>query len=298
MANDNCALVLEGGGYRGIYTAGVLDVLMENNVYGFSDIWGTSAGALNGVNYKSHSIGRQCRVSLAFRDDKRMMSLYSYATTGSIVGNDFLYETVQNEIDPFDSETFETNPTRLWACSTDLVFGTPAYFQVEKLPRDVAYAKASASLPLVSEAVSADGHLLVDGGTADSVPIEVALGIDTTYAPDDEAYTPADKAVVVLTQPRDYVKSPVTGAKLAPYKRKYAEYPLFVKAFASRFERYNAQRQRLFELEREGKIVLIAPEHDLGLAKIEDNGEKLLHAYLMGRQDGAKKLAEIKDFIA
>ncbi len=294
---DRLALVLEGGGFRGVYTSGVLDVLMEHGVTCFNDIWGTSAGALNGANYKANMIGRQIRISLAFRDDKRMMSLISLIQTGSMLGRKFLFDEVQNYYDPFDYKTFKENKTKLWACATDLLFGTPTYFEVNELPEDIKPLIATSALPIITDSVEIDHELYVDGGTANSVPCEVALGLDTTYAPESKDYKPADKALVVLTQPRDYKKPPVKDVVMAPYRRKYADYPYFIEAVETRPERYNAEYERIFALEEEKKVFVIAPEENLGLSTAETSGEKLLAAYMMGRKQALENLDAICDFL-
>ena len=177
MTGTGTALVLEGGGYRGVFTAGVLDVLMEKGLTGFDSVWGTSAGALNAVTFRARQIGRYIRVVLAFRDDSRMMSVMSLAKTGSIAGNDFLYHEVQERLDPLDVETFNSGSTPVWACATDVTFGTPAYLPIRRMPDDMDKIIASASLPMLSEIVEVDGRRCLDGGTADSVPVEVALGL-------------------------------------------------------------------------------------------------------------------------
>ena len=159
MRND-IALVLEGGGFRGIFTAGVLDVFMERGLAGFSTAWGVSAGALMATNYLAGQLGRSCRINLAFRDDKRYMSAYQFAKTGNIVGTTFLYNEVQNDLDPFDYETFNANPTRLYAVVSDVTFGQPDYIEITSLPEKLDYVRASASLPVVSRMVDIDGRLL------------------------------------------------------------------------------------------------------------------------------------------
>ena len=117
------ALVLEGGSFRGQFTAGVLDVLMEAGVE-IPAVYGVSAGALNGVNYKSHQIGRANRINLAFCNDNRFMGAASFASTGSIVGYDFIFNDVQDRLDPFDNETFDASPIEMYAVATDMLFGT------------------------------------------------------------------------------------------------------------------------------------------------------------------------------
>ncbi|MBQ9059180.1 MAG: patatin family protein [Atopobiaceae bacterium] len=295
MAQSGCALVLEGGGYRGLFTAGILDVFLEQQIGDFSSLWGTSAGALNAANFRAGHIGRYVRVSLAFRDDRRMMSLMSLARTGSIAGNDFLYGEVQNRIDPFDSEKFNRSTPPLWVVASDIMFGTPAYLPVESLPHDLPKIIASASLPGVSEDVEIDGSRYLDGGTTDSVPIEAALGLES--GAHIEGYEPVDKAIVVLTREKSYRKE--SASELLPLlRRRYANYPYYLQMIETRPARYNAQRDRIFDLERQGKVLVLAPPVSLGLSTTERSGERMLLAYQMGRAHASERLDEIRDFLA
>lgn len=293
MTGDS-ALVLEGGGYRGVFTAGVLDVLMERGLYDFASVWGTSAGALNATSFRSRQIGRAIRIMLAFRDDRRLMSFFSLATTGNITGGEFLYHTVQEELDPCDNETFNASDMRMFAVASDIVFGIPRYFEVKTLPEDVEKIRASSSLPLVSTAVQIEGHRYLDGGTTDSVAVETALGI--THPSDVKDYNPAKRAVVVLTQHREYQK----GQKLermAMFSRRYKEYPLYIDALRTRAERYMAQRERIWELEREGQILVLAPKTPVMVATNEHSGGPLLDLYLQGRLQATQRIDEIQDFL-
>ena len=196
---ERVALVLEGGGLRGMFTAGVLDVLLEHGITGFDTVYGVSAGAINAADFKACQQGRMMRDTLAFRDDKRFMSLWALAKTGSIAGNDFLYDEVQNRLDPMDMQAFNDNPMRMVAVVSDIVFGTPAYLDVARMPDDVMKVCASASLPSVSEIVQIDGHRYLDGGTTDSVPVEHAQA---------EGF---ERMVVVLTRDRPYRKTGQIG---------------------------------------------------------------------------------------
>ena len=198
------ALILEGGGFRGMYSAGVMDVLLERGISDFASVWGVSAGAINAVSFKSRQVGRSMRVMMAFRDDRRFMSLWSWATTGNMAGGDFMYDEIQNHLDPCDNEAFNSNPMRMFAVASDVVFGTPAYLECKSFPEDVKKVRASASMPLVSQMVDIDGHRYLDGGTTDSVPYAVALGLGSSAPP--VGYVPARRALVVLTQDRGYVK--------------------------------------------------------------------------------------------
>lgn len=289
------ALVLEGGGYRGVFTAGVLDVLMEHGLYDFGSVWGVSAGALNATSFIARQIGRTIRIMLAFRDDRRLMSFFSLATTGNITGGQFLYHVVQEELDPCDVATFNASDTRMFAVASDLMFGAPRYFEIRSLPEDVEKIRASSSLPLVSTTVEIDGHRYLDGGTTDSVPVEMALGLAPGKAASD--FEPADRAVVVLTRHRGYEKGQ-SLERMALLSRRYKEFPLYVEALRTRAERYMAQRERIWELEREGRILVIAPERPVTVAATEHAGEPLLSLYLQGRRLAEERIREIEDFLA
>lgn len=296
---DN-ALVLEGGGFRAMFTAGVLDVLMEHGVYDFDSVWGVSAGAIAATSYKSRQIGRSMRIMLAFRDDRRFMSVWSFVTTGDIAGSDFMYDEVQNRLDPADVPTFESNPLRMYAVATDVVYGAPAYLPVRTMPDDTIKVRASSSLPPVSRFVEIDGHNYLDGGTTDSVPFEVALGLEGT--PRVEGHTPAKRALVVLTRERDYHKalSPLSYEYLALRSRRYDGFPLYTEALQTRADRYNEQRERLFALEasEDSPVLVLAPEKPVEVGVSEKDGGKLLDLYLQGRTTAMQHLDEIRTFLA
>lgn len=282
-ARTGVDLVLEGGGLRGVFTAGALDVLQEAGVYGFDTVWGTSAGAINAASYLSRQIGRAIRENLAFRDDRRFMSLWSLATTGNIAGADFLYHEIQDRIDPFDYDAFARRRSRFVAVASDVVFGTPAYLEVEELPRDIDKVRASASLPVLSQIVEVAGGRYLDGGTTDSVPVERALEQG------------ARRLVVVLTRERAYVKHGAAELqRLAD--RRYAEFPYYLEALRTRSERYNAQRERIWELERQGTAVVIAPSGPVHVGSTGSaSGEELLRLYLDGRAQATRALGAVRE---
>lgn len=296
---DN-ALVLEGGGFRAMFTAGVLDVLMEHDVYDFDSVWGVSAGAIAASCFKCRQIGRSMRIMLAFRDDRRLMSLWSFATTGDIAGTEFLYNEVQTRLDPSHNDVFESNPLRMYAVASDIVFGTPSYLPCTKLPDDMIKIQASSSLPPVSHTVEIDGHRYLDGGTTDSVPFEVALGLEGSAK--IEGHTPAKRALVVLTKHRAYQKtlSPLTYEYIALRSHRYDDFPYYVTALRERADRYNAQRERLFALEaqEDSPVLVIAPEKPVEVGVSEKDGGKLLDLYLQGRTQAERRLDEIKAFLA
>lgn len=278
------AMVLEGGSFRCQFTAGVLDVFMENGVE-VSACYGVSAGALSGLNYKSRQIGRANRVNLAFCNDSRYMGAKSFATSGSVVGYDFLLNDIQDRLDPFDNDAFEKNPMSLYAVATDVVFGTPAYLPVENAVLDVDALRATTSLPLMTQPVEMGDAIYLDGGVADSVPVEHAL--------EDAGF---DRAIVVLTQDRTYKKGPYEF--LAAAHARYAAYPYLLEALENRHERYNEQREHIWEYERQGRALVIAPPQPVEVGHIEHDPAKLLALYIQGRQEGKRRLDEVRTFIS
>lgn len=288
------ALVLEGGGFRGLFTAGVLDVLQERGLYDFSSVWGVSAGAINASNFRSRQIGRTMRDMLAFRDDKRFMSLWSLATTGNMAGADFMYDEVQNHIDPCDVETFNASDLPMYAVVSDVTFGTADYLPVRRFPDDIDRVRASASLPMVSRIVEIDGKRYLDGGTTDSIPFETAMGLPG--AREIEGHVPAERALVVLTQDRGFVRGAGSEA-IALKSHLYDAYPYYLEALATRGERYNAQRELLWELEAEERCLVIAPEEPVTIGSSERSGEPLLRLYVAGRRQAEARLAEIDAFL-
>ena len=288
------ALVLEGGGFRGMFTAGVLDVLQERGLTGFSSIWGVSAGAVNASNFRSRQIGRTMRDILAFRDDRRFMSFWSFATTGDIAGADFMYDEVQNHLDPCDVGAFNASETPMWVVVSDVTFGTPDYLPVRRYPEDLVRVRASASLPTVSRIVEVDGHRYLDGGTTDSIPFEVAMGLPG--AREVEGHVPAGRALVVLTRDRTYRRGAGSEA-IALKSHRYDRYPYYLEALRTRAERYNAQRERLWELERAGRCLVIAPEEPVTVGSSTRDGETLLSLYVAGRSQTEARLDEIEAFL-
>ena len=278
------AMVLEGGSFRCQFTAGVLDVFMENGVE-VSACYGVSAGALSGLNYKSRQIGRANRVNLAFCNDSRYMGAKSFATSGSVVGYDFLLNDIQDRLDPFDNDAFEKNPMSLYAVATDVVFGTPAYLPVENAVLDVDALRATTSLPLMTQPVEMGDAIYLDGGVADSVPVEHAL--------EDAGF---DRAIVVLTQDRTYKKGPYEF--LAAAHARYAAYPYLLEALENRHERYNEQREHIWDYERQGRALIIAPPQPVEVGHIEHDPAKLLALYIQGRQEGKRRLDEVRAFIS
>lgn len=276
-------LVLEGGGMRGLFSAGVMDVMLEHGIH-FDGIVGVSAGATFGCNYKSHQLGRVLRYNIRFKDDPRYMGLRSLLRTGDLVGAEFSYHTLPNELDVFDFDTFINDPAEFHVVCTDVETGEPVYHRIDDMDDEgLDWIRASASMPLVSRPVSLGGHLLLDGGISDSIPLRYFQG---------QGF---DRNVVILTQPKGFFKR---RTKLMPLFHLFMRrYPAIVQAMSRRHLMYNDELSYLDEQERRGNILLICPQDTLPIGRTEQKEAKMRHVYGMGRQTGEDMIQTIKDFL-
>lgn len=274
-------LVLEGGAMRAIYVAGVLDVFMENNIWP-EGLIGVSAGAIHGSVYLGNQPGRTIRYYKKFSKHRNFMSLWSLLTTGSIVGEQFCYHDLPDRLDPFDYDTFEQCGIDYYAVCTDLETGEAVYQKCSDLHREMDYMRASASMPYVSKIVEVGGRKLLDGGVADSIPLEAFRRMGY------------DRNIVVLTQCKGYEKKP-QDPKLA--KLFYKKYPKFAEALINRHRVYNDALRRIEELEQAGEIFVLRPSEDLGIRRMEKDPARLEAQYALGRKDAEKNLVFLKEFI-
>ncbi len=276
-------LILEGGAMRGLFTAGVLDVLMENGVT-FDGAVGVSAGAAFGCNIKSHQAGRVLRYNTRFCSDKRYCGMSSLLKTGNIYSTEFCYGEVPLKYDPFDFETYEKDPMEFYTVSTDVETGKPVYHKYAGMSDGgFDWIRASASMPLVSRIVEINGQKLLDGGISDSIPVEFfeSLGYD--------------RNVAVLTQPKTYRKG---KNRLMPLIRlKYRKYPRFIEAVANRHVMYNAETALVSEKETQGSLFVIRPERPLSVGKVEKDPEKLKEAYETGRRVAEERFEALTEYL-
>ena len=276
-------LVLEGGALRGLFSAGVIDVMMEHDVR-FDGIVGVSAGAAFGCNYKSHQAGRAIRYNKRFAREWRYCSLRSLITTGDLFGADFAYHIVPTQYDVFDNETFEKDPTKYYVVCSDVVTGKPVYHLCMKGgDHTFDWIRASASMPVCSRIVELDGMKLLDGGMTDSIPLAFMQL---------EGYK---RNVVVLTQPEGYVKKP---NPLMPIVRiALRRYPAIVEAMARRHEMYNAQTAFVKEQEKAGNTFVIRPPLPLPIGHTSHNPDEMQHVYDIGRQTAQELLPQLLSFL-
>ena len=277
-------LVLEGGAMRGMYTAGVLDVLMENDIKVDGTI-GVSAGACFGCNYKSRQIGRSIRYNLKYCKDPRYVSIRSLLFSGDIYNAKFCYEEIPVHLDPFDVDTYQKNSTEFYVVATDVNTGKAVYQRLDKGDGDdIQWIRASASMPLVSRIVKIGEQELLDGGIADSIPFE--WFIQNGY----------ERNIVVLTQPKGYMKSKNSLMPLVRWRMK--KYPKMIEAMAKRHIEYNECLKQLEQREQEGNTLVIRPSEPLGIKRTEKNPEKLKAVYELGRKDAEAMIGKIRDFLA
>jgi predicted patatin/cPLA2 family phospholipase len=277
-------LVLEGGAMRGMFTAGVLDIMMENGIVP-DGCAGVSAGACFGCNIKSHQIGRAIRYNLRFSKDWRYCSVLSWLKTGDLYGGEYDYQILPKKLDYWDVDTFAKSPMEFYAVATNVKNGHPLYHKCsDGGESDLAWIQGSASMPIASRPVKADGFTLLDGGISDSIPLHFMEGIGY------------DRCIVVLTQPRDYVKKPYSENKLKIFKRGLQRYPAVYEKLVTRHDDYNHEIEEIKEQERKGEILAIRPHAALHISSICHDPKEKKRVYEEGRQAGQEALAQMKEF--
>lgn len=274
-------LVLEGGGVRGIYVAGVLDVFLEEGL-SFDGVIGTSAGVVHGCSYLSGQHGRSLRYYKKYCTDPRFMSMKSWLTTGDVVGVDFCYHELPDRLDPYDHQAFLRCGVPFYATCTNVETGKAEYLRITDMDAQIDYVRASASLPYFSRLVEIDGKKYLDGGCADSIPVKAFR---------DMGYR---RNVLVLTQPSDYRKTP-SGALAT--KLCYRKYPAFVKTLTDRHRSYNETLGLIRDLERSGQVFVIRPQAPLNIGRLEKDPENVQRVYDIGRADALRLLPALRQWL-
>lgn len=283
MSDIKKGLVMEGGAMRGMFTAGVIDVFLENDIC-FDGAIGVSAGATFGCNFKSKQIGRSIRYNLRFCKDSRYCGIKSLLTSGNLYNADFCYNQLPNNLDLFDYETYKNNPLKFYIVASDVRTGLPVYKELKSCDKnDLEWMRASASMPLVSKVVEIDGFKLLDGGMTDSIPLKYFESIGY------------NRNVVILTQPRDFIKKENKLIKII--KLFLSKYPKIVDAMKNRHIMYNSETKYIFDKADKGEVFVICPETSLGISRTESNGDKLMNTYQLGRDIAKKNLDSLKAFL-
>ncbi len=278
----NTALILEGGGFRGLFTSGVLDYFLENNIQ-FPYIIGVSMGACNGASYVTKQVGRNKSVNIDFVNDARYMSYRRLFLKGELFGMDFIFNDIPNGIVPYDFMSYHTSNQTFKVVVTDIENGSPIYLENGDGTSLMDALQASASLPFISKPVWINGRPCLDGGISDSIPVEKALEDGN------------QKIVVILTQPRAFVKEGSKANRMAKYW--YKEYPEMDKLLRNRHDNYNIAREKIFELEKQGKAFIIEPQVKIPAGRIEKNKEVLVESFDMGYKEAKRRAESLLNFL-
>ncbi|MGG0736466.1 patatin-like phospholipase family protein [Niallia taxi] len=278
---EKVGLVLEGGGMRGVYTAGALECFLEHEVY-FPYVIGVSAGASYGASYLSKQAGRNKRVSLDFVTDPRYMSWRNFRQTGQFFGMDFIYNQIPNTMVPFDYNAFYENEAEFKIGTTDIQTGESVFFGKQDYKEELLKAlEASSSLPFLAPIVDFKGKKLMDGGIADPIPLKKAV---------EDGFT---KNVVILTRNYGYRKSKSRFSFFV--KRKYPQFAGLQQAMQARYKYYNETLEYIEQEERNGNILVIRPQEKLIVGRMERNPQKLENLYMQGYRDAKAALVQMKE---
>ena len=275
-------LVVEGGGMRGVYTAGVLDYFMEKNLY-FDDCYGVSAGACHISSYVSKQIGRSIKVTLDYINDKRYCSVNSLIKTGDMFGVEMLYDLIPNKLELYDYDTFNKFKGNFYSVVTNCKTGKAEYIKIKDMKKDIIAVRASSSLPLLSRIVEINGKEYLDGGITDSIPIKKSI---------KDGHK---KNVVILTRDKTYRKSKPKFLSLLKFK--YKKYPNLVKAIENRYKIYNETLDFLEEEKAKNEVFIIQPKLPVKISRIEKDKDKLKALYDQGYEDAKELYEDLMKFL-
>lgn len=278
----DAGLILEGGGMRGVYTAGVLDFFLNKELW-FKSCYAVSAGAGHACSYLARQRGRAFSVNVDYLGDKRYMGVSSLLKTGDLFGADMLYRIIPEELYPIDYKAFAENESRLYAVVTNCETGQAEYIPIKDLKTDLIYVRASASLPMVSRMVEAGGKKYLDGGVSDSIPIRKSITGGNK------------KNVLVLTRDGSYRKQP--GGMTALIRAKYRKYPALVNQIEQRFLHYNETLDFIEQEQSRGRAFVIRPKKPVNIKRTEKDREKLRALYEEGFRDAEKAYGPLMEFL-
>ncbi len=279
---NKTSLILEGGGMRGIYTAGILDYFLEKGLE-FNCVYGVSAGCLNAVSYLSKQKGRNLATFTNYLHNKNYSGLGMFLKTGNFFNPKFLYDEIPNKLNLLDYDTFDKNPTEFYAVVSNINTGKAEYIKCDTIDGNVEYIRASASLPLISQIVKIDDNEYLDGGVCDSIPLRKSIQDGNT------------KNVVILTQHKGFVKKPTKNLELI--KHVYKKYPLLYKALKYRHIMYNAQLKYIYNKQQTGQSFVIQPDLPLEISRLEKDKYKLYNIYNVGYQQAKKIYPDIIKYL-
>lgn len=276
---NDTGLILEGGGMRGVYTAGVLEYFAQHDIH-FPYIIGVSAGACMAASFLSEQQGRNRTVSIDYVNDKRYLSFSNFIRKGELFGMDFIFDEIPNTLVPLDVNKIISGKEEFVIVTTNCETGEPMYFYKEDYDAQTLgkLLRASSSIPFFADAVKHDGKYMLDGGIVDPIPIIKAESDGLT------------KNVVVLTKPRGYYKKESRMSTIINYKK----YPKVDERMKIRYKHYNERLDYIFEQEKKGNVVVIAPSENPGVGRTTRNTEKLEKLYELGFNDAKEQYEAVK----
>ena len=278
------ALVLDGGALRGMYTSGVLDTFLKNNME-FECVAGVSAGALNAMSYISKQPGRSAKINLEYCDDPRYIGRKAFIKNKGIIGYDYLFGDISENKVPFDYKSFENTNQRFIIVTTNCEKAETEYLEKSNCNDLFKAAQASSSMPLASAMVEINNNHYLDGAVTTSIPVKWAL---------EQGY---EKVVVVLTRDKTYRKPMLSNKMKKLYKLAYHKYPKLIEKLNTMPERYNKLQDEIIDLEKEGKIFIIRPEKEVTVSRLEKDKEKLENLYKEGIAETEKNLDALKEYL-
>lgn len=275
-------LVLEGGGMRALFTAGVLDALLDIKELDIDGIVGVSAGALFGVNYVSGQKERAIRYNIKYARDKRYMGFYSWITTGNAVNEEFAFYEIPFKLDVFDQEKFKQSKIDFYVVMTNVESGKPEYVLIKDVFKQMEYLRATSALPFASKIIEINGKKYLDGGISDSIPIDYC---------EDLGY---DKIILVLTRPKNTHKEDKLNFL---YKLVYRKYPNLVERLINMGKDYEVVLKKIEDLENKKKIFVIRPPKVLKIGRLEKNEDKIQNVYDIGLNTGIKEKENLLKYL-
>ena len=275
-------LVLEGGGMRALFTAGVLDALLDVKELDVDGIVGVSAGALFGANYVSEQKERAIRYNKKYARDKRYMGFYSWITTGNAVNEEFAFYEIPFKLDVFDQEKFKQSKIDFYVVMTNVESGKPEYVLIKDVFKQMEYLRATSALPFASKIIEINGKKYLDGGISDSIPIDYCEGLGY------------DKIILVLTRPKNTHKEDKLNFL---YKLVYRKYPNLLERLINMGKDYEVVLKKIEDLENKKKIFVIRPPKVLKIGRLEKNEDKIQNVYDIGLNTGIKEKENLLKYL-
>ena len=275
-------LVLEGGGMKGVYTAGVLDFFLDKDIM-FSSVYGVSAGACNMCSYLSKQRGRSLDINIDYLDNKHYCGARSMLTSGDLFNVSMVYHLIPDYLHPYDYEAFASYEGKAYSVATNIVTGRPEYFRIRDMKAEIDKIRASASLPMVSRNVKIDGKYYLDGALSDSIPLQKSITDGNR------------KNVVIMTKEEGYVRKPAPGLRLI--KARYLKYPKVAELMAERHINYNDQVTYIERQKVNGQAFVIRPKTPSNVGRVEKDAEKLKVLYQQGYEDAKACYDELREYL-